>query len=108
MVDAAVTVPGVTEPGFDAATPVVVDASTTPDAAHSTLPGPSELCDQNQQCAAGLECWYVQGQGELRCVQLCEDALECAPGFGSGARCAPPGCQTTLTVCLRGDWNACL
>jgi hypothetical protein len=84
----------------DAAPSVFVDSG-------EALPGPSELCGDEYLCAPGLECWYIQGEGELRCVEMCDSAEECDPAFGSDAVCAPPGCQTTLGTCLRSDWVGC-
>lgn len=91
----------------------VLDADTAlgPDSSASdagrALPGTAEPCGAEYTCAPGLECWYVQGLGELRCVPFCESASECPEEFGTAPRCAPPGCQTTLEVCLRAEWQGC-
>lgn len=110
---------GPAKPSTDAAAPVPLDAGDPADAGGapidaggsdpgSGLPGASEPCTDDFRCAPGLECWYIQGESELRCVQMCETAEECAPEFGPDAQCAPPGCQTVLGACLRAEWVGCL
>jgi hypothetical protein len=85
----------------------VRDAGSGWDGAGEALPGSGDPCGAEYSCAPGLECWYVQGLGELRCVPFCESASECPEEFGAAPQCAPPGCQTTLAVCLRAEWQGC-
>lgn len=101
--------------GPDASTPMPstplpstqVDAAPA-DTTTTALPGPSQPCNEAQLCGPGLECWYLQGEAALVCVDLCDSANECSAEYGPNARCAPPGCQTGVTVCLRQEWAACL
>jgi hypothetical protein len=85
---------GAVDAGLDAAAP-------------SGPPGAGEVCGEDYTCAPGLECWYIQGQGELRCVPFCDAPTDCPASFGADPKCAPPGCQTTLQVCLRAEWEGC-
>jgi hypothetical protein len=72
------------------------------------LPGPSELCTAELECAAGSECWYIQGEEEDRCVTPCSTAAECPTAiYGANPQCASPGCQTLYTVCMPAPWMGC-
>lgn len=72
------------------------------------LPGPSELCTAEFECAAGSECWYIQGKEEDRCVTPCATAGECSTAmYGANPQCAAPGCQTLYTVCMPASWMGC-
>lgn len=74
----------------------------------SVLPGPSELCTPELECAAGSECWYIQGEEEDRCVTPCATADECPTAvYGADPQCASPGCQTLYTVCMPATWQGC-
>jgi hypothetical protein len=75
--------------------------------ANTPLPGPSELCNAQLQCAAASECWLIQGENENRCVTPCSTAAECPAAYGPNPQCAPPGCQTLYTVCMPSDWKGC-
>jgi hypothetical protein len=71
------------------------------------LPGPSELCTPELECATGSECWYIQGEDEDRCVTPCDTADECPAIYGANPQCASPGCQTLYTVCMPATWMGC-
>jgi hypothetical protein len=72
------------------------------------LPGPSELCSAELECAPEAECWYIQGEEEDRCVTPCTTADECpTAAYGANPQCAAPGCQTLYTVCMPASWMGC-
>lgn len=90
--------------GVEAGAPIEAGTEGRPDGGP---PGAGEICGDDLVCAPDLECWFIQGLGELRCVPLCEATTDCGPEFGPQPQCAPPGCQTTLEVCLRAEWQGC-
>lgn len=84
--------------------------TSDPNASDGSIPrgGPSELCMAEElTCNPGLECWYVQGEEEERCVTPCTSPASCPAQYGPNPQCAPPGCQTLYTVCMPAGWRGC-
>lgn len=75
--------------------------------APSELPGAAQQCNVSLQCADELECWFIQGEQQSRCVTPCSTADECPAEYGDNPQCAVPGCQTLHTVCMPAGWKGC-
>lgn len=86
----------------------IIDASVPDASVNPPLPGPSELCTPELECAAATECWFIQGEAEDRCVTPCDTADQCPAVYGANPQCASPGCQTLYTVCMPATWVGCL
>lgn len=63
------------------------------------LPPGGECDGRFQDCAPGLDCWFVFGPFKSYCSAICFDASQCG-AYGPNACCRVPGPQVMTPVCL--------